>query len=162
MRSIKLVFFTGSPLGSTKDLRACEVESNFDRRIFVGIGTMHRVFPNAFGKKRADGAGLCLGGIGCSDQFPEILYSVVFFKRCGDNWAGGHKRNQFAVEGAFAVNRIELTRFLFRKLGVLHGDDPETSFVDFCQDCADMPSANGIGLDHSKRYISSHLLGICG
>lgn len=46
---IELVFFrVNSPAGLPKDLRACEVERDFNRCIFVGIGTCERRSPQCF------------------------------------------------------------------------------------------------------------------
>lgn len=113
-----------------EQVAAREEERGFLRGVLSGVGRMDGVAFLGFGKEGADGACGGLGRVGRSDGLAERGHGIIALQQHGYAGPGRHERDERTVEGACAMDGVELASLFPGKAKHPHGADTESGVLE--------------------------------
>src|ERR1700722_912136 len=122
---------------------------------FVGIRAMDGIVFNVAGPLLADRTFLGVGRVGGAHKFAQIGDGILFLQRQYYDWAAGHEIGQRTEKRPRGMDGVKLLRLMFRNFEHLHGQYPETVFLELHDDVAYSVLAYGIRFDDGKSALQS-------
>src|SRR5665213_1627166 len=139
------------------DFKIGKEETDFMRRGFRRVGTMHRIRLDVLREILADRAGRCFCRVRRAHHFAVLADSVFTFQNLHDHGAGGHELAQAFEERPCLVDVVEGFRLRHRKLHALGSDHAQTRLLEPVDDGAGVIAPCGIRPDDGTRALNGHL-----
>ena len=133
-----------------------EEEGDFDRGVFVAVGSMGAVGLDGFSKGTANRAFIGFLGIGRAHDLAIARDSVFAFKHLNHNRSGRHEFTEFAKERTFGMNGIEAFGLFFRHPDALGSDDAKAGLFQHLGDGAGQIAAGGVWFDNRESTCHGH------